>query len=233
MRKINSAKYTPSRTLVLRCIGDSLTRNTGYGHLAQQYYPEMLAVNLRALRVPVRGSNCGISGQTTTGMVARKTILTDDVVPAVAVVWGGHNDAGSSIPTATTTANLITLATQVLASIATSRVVICSTHLQNWATGGEGASPTPPVGTRLNLWNAQHDTYSTLAATYASRVAWCDLYAYLYAVLLADPSKIGVDTYWHEAVGDTHLNPTGQQFVANALLATIQAQSGWLAAMQV
>ena len=66
------------------------------------------------------------------------------------------------------------------------------------------------------------------------KVAFCDLYAAMYQVSTNPTNpfyvagKAGVDAFWHIGNGNTHLNALGNQIVASAFLATIQAQASWL-----
>jgi lysophospholipase L1-like esterase len=134
-----------------------------------------------------------------------------------------------TIPYAQTTANIKAMAEAVLAD-GCERVVICSTHYLNYGSGGDSTA-TPASGARLDLWNAQSTAYTDEAALHSGEVAFCDLYAYFYALLGAGTYVQG-DHLWHQADSDVHLNAAGEQIVADALLATIQAQSGWLTALQ-
>jgi hypothetical protein len=119
------------------------------------------------------------------------------------------------------------------------KILICSTHFQNFNGGGDNSAgnvpyAAPQAGTRLDLWAAQHDAATELSAMHPGQVAFCDLYAAMYDVLTnaSNPfyqaGKAGVDAFWHVGTGNTHMNATGNKIVAVAILATLQNQSGWL-----
>jgi hypothetical protein len=122
------------------------------------------------------------------------------------------------------------------------RVVVVGYHVLNWATGGhitagavdaeidlDGANPgTYGLG---SLWAASQ-AVDALAVTYPGKVAFCDLYAFFKTRLESATysAQIGVDTFYHVGTGDSHLNSTGEQWVADAIAATVTAQ-GWNTAL--
>lgn len=86
---------------ILACMGDSLTNNqmsypSGQGILQKYQYPSLLTQMI--------GGNCkelnlGIAGDTTNGMLSRISNMLYMGTPTVAIVYGGANDLGTSIPT--------------------------------------------------------------------------------------------------------------------------------------
>jgi lysophospholipase L1-like esterase len=98
-------------------MGDSLNLSYAWMVKAHQYWPEVLAALLRGQGYSVKARNWGNSGDTTTNMIARMACLTRPQppqfvfpapaeTPALCTIWGGANDPGGSIATATTQANL-------------------------------------------------------------------------------------------------------------------------------
>jgi acyl-CoA thioesterase-1 len=84
-----AAPGTPSEPLVV-FLGDSLT--AGLGLAEEQAFPALLDRRLRTEGVPIRVVNAGVSGDTTTGGLARLPWLLKQR-PDVLVVGLGANDA--------------------------------------------------------------------------------------------------------------------------------------------
>ena len=103
------------------------------------------------------------------------------------------------------------------------KIMVVSTQYRNWATGGDSIS-TPEA-----VYAAVRVAQSAVAT--ANSVPYVDLYAHMRAILVADPTKVGDDTFWHVATSDQHLNTYGEQLVADAVIAKIQATTGWLTAL--
>lgn len=88
---------------VILAFGDSLT--AGYGLTAEQAFPAQLETELRAAGHDVRVINGGLSGDTTTGGLARLDwALADE--PDLVIVELGANDALRGIAPQVTRANL-------------------------------------------------------------------------------------------------------------------------------
>lgn len=98
--------YTKGRRKTIAAIGDSLTHNITLSVRPDQFWPEQLAGLLRDDGYAVKARNFGISGNTTTQMLARIAELTMFDTPDIAVIFGGVNDPGNAIASATTTANV-------------------------------------------------------------------------------------------------------------------------------
>jgi hypothetical protein len=64
------------------------------------------------------------------------------------------------------------------------------------------------------------------AAATALGALYVDFHAYMRALIVATTYAQGDDTAWHVAIGNTHLNNTGEQILADAIYAAMQAQ-GW------
>ena len=90
---------------VLACLGDSHTFNTSLGVAAAEFYA---TVTSNRLGRPWIARNCGISGDTTAGMLGRIATTIQPALPRIAVIYGGTNDvladttvAASPTPTST------------------------------------------------------------------------------------------------------------------------------------
>lgn len=103
------------------------------------------------------------------------------------------------------------------------KIMVVSTQYRNWTTGGDSISTPEPVYAAVRA--------AQLAVATANSVPYVDLYTHMKAILVANPTEIGDDTFWHVAVSDQHLNAYGEQLVADAVIAKIQATTGWLTAL--
>lgn len=88
--------YTKSpRKYSAMCVGDSLTLH--YGILSHdQFYPYFVQGDMQAVGCPIQFRNAGISGDTTSQMVARMASLLRYGTPDMAVIYGGYNDSGNA-----------------------------------------------------------------------------------------------------------------------------------------
>lgn len=223
------SSYTRANTKTLAAMGDSLTFNDVYwGCAPHQMWPEVLAAQLRTLACPIRGRNFGASGNTTTQMLARASQLTLYEVPDLAIVFGGVNDPGASIAGATTQANIEAMVSGVIAA-GCSHVVVVNTQYLNFTTGGDALAT--PYASYAALRPYQQAAATSQAAAHPGVVAFCDLYASMRALIVSGAETQGSNS-WHAVANNQHLNAVGQSYVAAAILATIQAQSGWLKALQ-
>ncbi|MCW5752457.1 MAG: arylesterase [Alphaproteobacteria bacterium] len=84
-------------------LGDSLT--AGYGLPPEQAFPALLEARLKAMGVPARVQNAGVSGDTSAGGRARLAWALAER-PALVIVELGANDALRGIEPAQTEANL-------------------------------------------------------------------------------------------------------------------------------
>lgn len=113
-----------------------------------------------------------------------------------------------------TTANLVKLAQ----TINCPRTLICGQHFINFATGGEATSGS--VGALETLRAKQRAAATQYGCPYV------DFYDFMRDLIVAGTYTLGDDLAWHVAVGNTHLNNTGEQILANAIYAKMQEQ-GW------
>lgn len=199
------------------------------------------------------------SGTTYPGISNRLGCITGkNYVPALVVLYGTTNNwtcinAGGSFTdgTSATTANVDENVTLVdlkaiidaLVAFGVQRIIVGGYHLRNFSTGGDvtaGVINAEPSMTGSNpgtfghgcRW-AQYQAALYGSTTYPGKVAFCDFYAAFKTRLESQaPAQIGVDTYLHVATQNTHLNDRGNQWIADAISSTVQAQSGWSAALQ-
>jgi lysophospholipase L1-like esterase len=115
--------YTHANRHTIAVIGDSIVRNYSLGVWTSQFWPEQLALLLRAAGAYVKARNLGSSGNTTTQMLARIYALVENDVPDIAFIAGGVNDPGNAISSATTTANILAMITY-LKNAGVSRIVV-------------------------------------------------------------------------------------------------------------
>lgn len=220
--------YTRCPTKTLSHIGDSLAEPGGSwgvrGHLCM---PEKVAASLRALSpaVPIKARNFAVGGWTTTQILARIGDLTVYDVPVLATIWGGVNDPGAAISGATTQANITAMITALRAA-GVSYIVVLNTQYLNWTSGGDTTGT--PYATYATLRPFQA---AAVTAAASANVVLCDTYTYMRSLIVAGTETQGSNS-WHAVANNQHLNALGQSYIAAAVLATIQAQPGWLAALQ-
>lgn len=223
MRPIPTS-LTPGPRHSIAISGDSLTENQTLLVPQHQMWPAVLQSSLRSQGARVRSRNLARNGRTTTQMSTAKANLTYFDVPKVYICFGGVNDPGNSIVGATTQANIEAMIAHCFAA-GTQYAVVVSTQYLNWSSGGDTINT--PGSTYATLRTFQQAAVTAKAVTYPGRVAYCDLYTYMRALIVAGTYTQG-DFAWHTADSNQHLNAIGQAIVADAVLATITAQTGWL-----
>ena len=96
-------------TQKLLCIGDSLTE--GYGIPSERAWPPLLQEMLG-----VEVINCGISGDTTAGMLARTGPALDKHRPSHVFIMGGTNDLWLDLPQNLILSNIMAISRQARAA---------------------------------------------------------------------------------------------------------------------
>ncbi len=109
---------------VIVCFGDSLS--AGYGVDAGLSFPDFLQKRLDQKRLPYRVVNLGISGDTTSGGLARIQSAIR-LKPAITILELGGNDGLRGVPLSATRSNMDAMTRQLIA--AGSRVVIAGMTL--------------------------------------------------------------------------------------------------------
>jgi len=112
------------RTVVF--LGDSLT--AGYGLQVGQSYPALIEKRIAQRGLPWDVVNAGISGDTTSGGLARLNWLLRRRVDVLVLALGG-NDGLRGIPSAETKRNLSAIITQLRAKYPEAKVLLCGMEL--------------------------------------------------------------------------------------------------------
>lgn len=226
------ANPTPGPRYSIACMGDSLTHNHTLGIRPDQFWPTVLEGLLVDAGGRVRVRNFGKSGNTSTQMVDRFANMTTYDVPKLGIIWAGANDPGNAIAGATTQANIESMG-ETLFDAGTDYLIIGNTQYLNYSSGGDTTSAQS--STYATLEGYQQAAYDTLLAAHPAKVAYCDTYAYMRAIILAGTFQGTAiaqgDFSWHVADSNQHLNVLGNRIVAQAMYETITAQSGWVAAL--
>jgi len=116
-----------------------------------------------------------------------------------------------------TQTNLVTIG-NALKAAGYSQLLVCGQHYLNFASDGDTVAT--PLAALVALRALQSAAAATLGAVYV------DFHAYMRQLIVAGTYTQGDDTAWHVAVGNAHLNNTGEQILADAIFAAMQAQ-GW------
>lgn len=113
----------------------------------------------------------------------------------------------------------------------TSKIVVVGMHLLNFTPSGETPS------SQIAAWNDSTGLRSAQIAAAAAEnvggavVVYSNTYAFMGALITSGQETQNSAT-WHVSSGDTHLNVLGEQYLAQSILATIQAQTGWIDALK-
>lgn len=159
------------------------------------------------------GSYITVNAQTVK-IAARST----DLLTVTAL--SGAPVAGNTVNCATRQ-NLVVLG-QYLQTAGCSRIIIAGRHYDNFSASADTTSVQ--LAANSTLRGLQSAAASDLGVPY------CNLYTFMSA-LIANGTDTQGSFSWHALDSNIHLNAYGEQIIANALLATVQAQSGWLAAL--
>lgn len=114
------------------------------------------------------------------------------------------------------------------ASWATPYIVLVSPHFLNYTAGADTADAGGTHSGQNATLKAINDDVQAVAT--AEAVAFCDLYAYLQQ-RINDGKDTAASASWHVAATNIHLNAHGEELAAQAIQATITAQTGWTAAL--
>lgn len=293
-RKIQSS-YEKFSGNVLLGVGDSITHNNSYGTLVSEFWPEQLAVQLRAAGATVMGYNMGSSGRTTGQMLANIEYGLLHGAPAITGIYGGTNDPqyattvqASPAPTSTVftvgsgkgaayqpgTYLTVDGSSALILSVATDEITLASalaggapaagvavaidtvtnlTKIATWANE-QGCTKFLVFGQHFYNFAASGDTVATpLAANTTLRTkhqaavtainalggvtaAYVDLYDYMSTLITNGTEVDGTvftagDNGWHVLASNLHLNYLGERIMADAAMAVINEQSGWVAAL--
>lgn len=127
--------------------------------------------------------------------------------------------------------NIQTILT-ALANAGCTRLIAMNTQYKNYTAGGDTTGTPEPFYAALRAYQASAVSTWTAPAGSGAAVVLCDVYAFMKSLITGGYETQGSNS-WHAVANNQHLNALGESYVALAVLATIQAQSGWLAALQV
>jgi len=216
---IGGSDLTMSPDYVIAAIGDSLTYNTTDGRLPD-FYPAQLRDLITASGKTTQSRNHGVSGNTTTQMLARVSNLLKYEVPEVAIIYGGTNDTGAN----PTTQNIVDIATS-LYTAGTRRFVVLGYHYLNWTAGGDTVGT--PKADSAAIRALQAAAVAPIDALLGAECLYVDLWA-----VMAARITVGTDTQgsysWHRSDSNVHLNPYGEAIVGQALYDAMLS-AGWIA----
>lgn len=213
----------PGLRHTIACIGDSITHNITLGCAPHLFWPQVLADGLRDDGYRVRARNFGVSGNTSTQMLARISEATMYDQPKVFIVACCVNDPGNGINAATTKSNIRAM----LAAVGADYNILASPQYLNWSAGGDSTS-------------AQNATYAALTTAmqevvadpqgFAGELVFCNAWDWMRDLIVADPVTYAANV-WHTSNNNQHLNALGESIYADAVRACIDAQDGWLDAL--
>jgi lysophospholipase L1-like esterase len=163
-----------------------------------------------------KGVYFGVGGQITVNGEAAivASVATDAITLTSALSF--TPTAGQTVAISTQ-ANIISIGSALRAA-GYRRLIVCGQHYLNFASGGDTVAT--PLASNATLRVEQSAAATALGALYV------DFHAYMRALIVATTYAQGDDTAWHVAIGNTHLNNTGEQILADAIYAAMQAQ-GW------
>lgn len=200
-------------------MGDSLTHNMELGVPLQLMWPGVLGTLLRADQYSVRTRNFGISGNTSTAMLARITEMTQYDVPQIAFIGTGINDVGGGF--ASTRANFVAMATALL-NAGTRYVVIHAHHYQNFSSIDTVNLEDPNyVGLRAAATGAVAD----INAAFPGRASFLDWYAYFRGLIVAG-TEVQNSASWHITSGNIHWNALGHNYAGGFAYQHLESLNG-------
>ena len=116
-----------AQSIRIVALGDSNT--AGFGVARQEAFPAQLEALLRTIGYDAQVLNAGISGDTTSGMLARLDFAAPQGTQIV-IVQGGHNDLQRGSSPAAIMANVEAILARLRAR--RTRVVLCGFYDQPW-----------------------------------------------------------------------------------------------------
>lgn len=189
-------------------MGDSLTHNLELGVPLSSFFPAVMAAGLHANGYSVKSRNFGISGNTTTSMLARISELTQYDIPKVAFIGTGINDVGTAF--ASTRANFVAMATFLL-NAGVQYVVIHAHHYQNFSSIDTVVlEDVNYVGLRVAATGAVAD----INALFPGQASFLDTYAYFRGLIVAG-TEVQNSASWHITSGNIHWNALGHAYMGS------------------
>ncbi len=148
------------------------------------------------------------------------SVATDTITLASALA-GGAPAAGTSVAIDTQT-NLTAVGNAIRTSGCT-RIVYGLMHYYNYSSGGDTHS-TPLTA------NVTMRALQSAAAAAVTGAVTCNFWSYMDNLIQTGAATQGSYS-WHVLDSNAHLNAAGELILAQALYATIAAQTGWLSAL--
>lgn len=204
-------------------IGDSYTFNIDYLSTTASYkdfHPFRTGVALNALGCRIGVFADGVAGSTSAQMLARmprNPIPSSNSRKGIFFIYAGRNDPDGP----TTQANIISIG-QAAQAQGFTMIVVGTQHYLNYASGGDtlAVQDTFAAATRT----AQNAAAASLGATVA------DFYTFLRNKIVSGAVTQNDWAAWHVADSNSHLNATGQQYLADCIVSSIPAN--WITALQ-
>lgn len=189
--------------LSISCMGDSLTENNNpyWGNCGADCWPHVMQTTLRASGIDVIARAFGVSGETSTQILARIKQAWQYSVPTIGVIYAGANDPGNSISAATTTSNIIAMANAMVAK-GILNIVVIGQHYKNWTAGGD--TTTTQETTYASLRVAQQNAVTSLVSAGINAI-YVDMYSIMQALIVAGTETQGSNC-WSAVTNNQHLN---------------------------
>lgn len=119
--------------------GDSLTAGYGLTNVSLESLPALIQIKIKAEGLPYHVINAGVSGETTTGGLARINLLLNQPID-VFILELGANDILRGIPPQTTAKNLQAIVDKVKAAWPHAKMLLLGMELPGWIPGAFVAS---------------------------------------------------------------------------------------------
>jgi lysophospholipase L1-like esterase len=214
------SRITPSPVDIL-CLGDSQTLIYTSGIDASKFWASELQIQGVAANYSLETINCGNSGWTTTQLLAIATERIQRTRPTILVFYAGVNDAGASVSSATTQANIQAVLDIAFAN-GVSHALVMNTNYLNYSSGGDNAGASTYYSAYVTLRTYQAAAVTAWQAanpTLASKVALCDLFTYQKNLVLAATTGWVQGTFGSLiADSNQHMNAVGHKASATKVL---------------
>jgi lysophospholipase L1-like esterase len=147
--------------------------------------------------------------------------VSTDTITLAAPLSGGAPAAGTAVVLDTQT-NLTAVGNAIRAAGCT-RIVYGLMHYYNYSSGGDTHST--PLASNVTMRALQ-----SAAAAAVTGAVTCNFWNWMDNLIQTGAAVQGSYS-WHVLDSNIHLNANGEMIIAQALYATIAAQTGWLAAL--
>jgi len=155
------------------------------------------------------------------GVTALILSVATDTITLASALAGGAPTAGTAV--AIDTQRNLTEVGNALRAAGCTRIVYGLMHYYNYSAGGDTHSV--PLAANVTMRSLQ-----TAAAAAVTGAATCNFWTWMDNLIQTGAATQGSYS-WHVLDSNVHLNAAGELILAQALYATIAAQTGWLAAL--